>query len=365
MAWFFPLPAASRFPFESLGMSGRSRSSRSTARPTQDSAAPRAETPASSTPQSLGQRIWGWTNNLLASAIVLLIAVTFGWQAINSWHSVRPEAESAEDSSSNQSTPDSAIAWTFGFGSGRWSREELQATRSQAHKQLVERLSRVVLAANESTTFFASAQTDELLKTLVKRAPQWESEEGVVYLQDGPIPLALAARRAPRASAESDEASALQVLAWGLALPGPAPGEPEAASSDNAGADELLPEPDPETSPELAAIEKERLWVLTLCQLAAAPGSVSNVQLPSGVELTFAVDNPQGGRMIGFRSTLDAQALQASFDQFVQVHRQTTLGWRVEGDSLSAISQDNQGILIQAAWSDGQATGVWTENAPR
>ena len=28
----------------------------------------------------------GWTNNLLASAIVLLIALTFGWQAVKSWH---------------------------------------------------------------------------------------------------------------------------------------------------------------------------------------------------------------------------------------------------------------------------------------
>lgn len=366
-------------------MSGRSRSPRPSSRSNaENNCADSASTPIDSTSaKSLSQRIWGWTNNLIATSVVLVIAVTFGWQAISSWHSVRPEPRSSSVVERSSSLS-SAVSWSLGEGSGRWSREELQATRPQAHAYLIQQLKQQFELSDDGAGY-SSPQTDRLLAELLKKPAQWESPQGVVYLQDGPIPLALAARKLQGEDALSP--TTLQVVAWGLALPGPAPesdlgserqpyGSVEPRSDDSMTIDSMTvdsmpmePEPDPATHPESSqSIERSQLWVITLCRPSgpsrpSSPAEDSeSIRFPDQIEITFAVDDPRGGKMIGFRTELSDRSFQTTIDQMIRDQRGSELRWIIDGDQISGASLDDSELVIQATRSDGTLTGVWTEN---
>ncbi|MCA9105642.1 MAG: hypothetical protein KDA83_09470 [Planctomycetales bacterium] len=298
----------------------------------------------------------GWTNNLLASAIVLLIALTFGWQAVKSWHFT--------DGGEPFATPmtpavdDAATHWTLGRGNGSWSREEIDGTRLQVRQAVIGRLAKL-LDHPESLVGFETDGSAKLLESLLRRPPQWESAGGMVYWQEGPIPLALAATK-PTSTQPA------RVVAWALALPGPVENlEPRDSGADEATAPNVpIPEPETATGSAAPGTEPRRLWAVTICRNVSSGGAEpTSFELPPGLELTFAVDNMQTGQVIGFRSNLSAESFRQSIDQFVQTQRKVALRWNTTEHELSAVSVGNSAIAIQATFDSNGWSGVWTEQA--
>jgi len=321
---------------------------------------------ARSEPLTLASRIFGWTNNLLASAIVIAIALTFGLQAIGLWHESRPSDRSVEAETARRSVAraESAIRWNLGAWSGHWTRDEFQGTRDELQARLIDRLTDI-LSLDRSAIGFSTETTTRLVHSLSQRTLKWRGDSGdEVHLQDGPVPLALAVR--------SDSSGARRIVAWGVALPG-ARSDAASISGDDPQPQRSvpLPEPDPQTSGNAVASPDAadsptgptRHWVLTLCRPNddSAERSAADRQLPAECDITFAVDDPSGGRLIGFRSAARIDRLMAAIDSRRHDNGESPLTWNVTAEEAWGSSGDSEPTHVRLLLGQDGIRGLWTE----
>jgi hypothetical protein len=235
-----------------------------------------------------------------------------------------------------------------------------------------------ILRQGETSGSFDTPASARLLDQLApEQAVRSVGDSGEVHVIAGPVPLGAAIRR--------DPSGTRQIVAWGIAMPGETisdvDGNPDAPP---------VPEPDPatasletraadSTAPDSAArdrnareteteTEPNRRWVVTLCRPAdergrpadergrptAASGSFddrsfeADADLPADCEITFAIDDPAAGRLVGFRSAMRLDRLIAAIDASRAAEHRSPLRWNVTvGEAIgSADPPDRTSIRL-------------------
>ncbi len=304
---------------------------------------------------SLARRIVGWTNNLLASALVIALALTFGLRALGLWSDVRPEARTPfvplPSSIAASGGSRSLVEWSLGSWSGRWRRDEFVGSRASLLDRMAIDLESILRQGETSGSFDTPASVRLLDRLAPEQAVRSVGDSGEVHVIAGPVPLGAAIRR--------DPSGTRRIVAWGIAMPGetisdvdrnpdappvPEP-DPATASLETRAADSTAADFDArdrtarETETET---EPNRRWVVTLCRPAdergrpaAASGSIddrsfeADADLPADCEITFAIDDPAAGRLVGFRSALRLDRLIAAIDAARAAEHRSPLRWNV------------------------------------
>lgn len=350
----------------------------------------RASTATDRPPLSLARRIVGWTNNLLASALVVALALTFGLRALGLWSDVRPEPRTPLvplPSSIGSSDRTSSLAeWSLGSWSGRWRRDEFVGSRDSLLDRMAIDLEAILRQGETNGSFDTPASVRLLDRLAPEAAVRSVGDSGEVHVIAGPVPLGAAIRR--------DASGTRRIVAWGIAMPG----ETLADVDENPDAPPM-PEPDPATesletraddstestlggiaSRDRIAAETEteseprRRWVVTLCRPADKRGPSADQRgpiddrsleadsdLPADCEVTFAIDDPAAGRLVGFRSTARLDRLIAAIDASRAAKARPPLRWNVTVGEAIGSADPPERTSIRLTVDAGEVRGFRVE----
>ncbi len=269
----------------------------------------------------LAGRMWSWGTNLLATALILLLAVTFGRQALELWYadSATPDVASSFGSSTgDDALGDPAAVHSLAFGELEMAFQSstLQGDKAAAFAEL-RRLTRAVLSKNEYADRLSGPAEERLLAGLRNVQPI-EEEPGrwQIFQRDGPLlmvvgvaPLAAGAGSPPpREVAGSNR----RVVSWGLAAPA-APG----------------------------------WWTLMTCVPGdPAIGGTSKrfvPRMPEGCRRTVSLATADGAALIGFHGRGDPWLWAKFFDdEFAVADWTSQTDWRTGGGAWHASYIDGQ-----------------------
>jgi hypothetical protein len=257
----------------------------------------------------LAKRLTGWTTNLLATAVVLLLAIAGGRELVSWWR-----ADALNDSvSQEQST---AAAWTlpgdsfeleFGESPFSFQRDAVRGELSDALQRIRNRC-REALASGAIPTGDVGPAELKLLRGIVDRQPIERTDRWRIFQTEQPMPLVLGIRddcenTAATGKISTDEQTHLDLLSgkekqqisrsrlvvWGLAVP----------ATDG--------------------------WTTYTCRSVegvAHSGDLPSVQLPLPADCrkTLAIHDLNSGKLVGFRGG-DLKAAIEFFDRWAHEHR--------------------------------------------
>jgi len=232
---------------------------------------------------SLGRRIFGWSNNLLASALILLAAVVFGRQLLRWWRpAAEPPAAVENVVTIDPTLGDPTVPHALGFGS--WPGEMLRepftgdgpALLAQLRKRAVEAVARAEIPAGPP----GPAEQKMLAGLADHRPVVGEPGQWAVYEMPGPIPLVAGVRFLPGQTASKPATDAPadpspetvgpapRVVSWGFGFP-----------------------------------VSENQWTLFTYVLASPSASLAEfneLQLPEHTRRTMSMRAAGGGSLVGF-----------------------------------------------------------------
>jgi hypothetical protein len=307
------------------------------------------------------RRVIGWTTNLLATGIVLVLALGMGRELVRWWGvGSQPPAMSADPNPAGSQVDPQSLE--FGHGDYSLTRQSLAGAREAALGRLRE-LCREALAADAAGLSPPTASETAFLQRTASREPL-EEQPGrwqLHYFEDA-FPLLVGVRNAPAevrpggrdppvehrpdagATGLADRArsggSQRRVLAWGLAVPA---GENEwslytyrAARPAGSSAEPGRTTPDPLGSRKLLA----------------------DVQLPTGARRTLALRGQPGEATIGFTGRGLPETWRKELDAWFAAQGWQSDGWRsinsgwhahyrhpVSSDAAQVHFADSAGVL--------------------
>ena len=270
--------------------------------------------------KSLGKQVVGWTHNLIASAIVLMVMLTFGFQIVRSWYPGSPAIEGVIPQASLAQGP--TVELELGKAGGSWTRIEFAGTREEMLVEMIEMTRHEI----ESNRIHFHDEPDTSWNTLSKQLQNqefaWSDALGHrVYMQDGPIPLAVACRVAvDRATSAASKNESLLVGCWTLALPG--------GRMEN-------------VDPELPGVEPAlvRSWTLIVChpQSTNSQNSSAVLSIPQRFRTIYSVTDGVGHSMVKFVSDL---TLVETRNEMIQHWRDQ--GWaEVEWSDMRQVGEES------------------------
>lgn len=344
---------------------------------------------------TVANRVAGWTNNLLATSIVILIAVTLGLGALKMWGDKDDAADSAGTSEASQSRLWETEEWvSFGRGDRATERREFGGSSDQAVDLIIER--GLELAAELDVNRLPPPVSSELafLASIKELPPRRKTDSGLAsYLLDGPIPMVVTIatfdnERSIRDGQPNDLESDRRVVSWGLALPfsvsvhggDTASGGPEAdIENPEAG----KPDVGNDRAAEVSALTRWTLFAFRSPtsqsevsrlpgQLRLPPGSIETLSIASGAGMSDTgttstgetseagsgrADRSQSKRIVGFLSSDSLNANQAHFDHQFENDAWRGERWQSIGRGFSRRMQhdDFGNIEIQLDDSRGDA----------
>lgn len=246
----------------------------------------------------------GWTTNLLAIGLVLVIAVGLGRQLVE-WYGLDavPTPGPIELPLGALDPNDSgAQPPRLEFGDQGYSlvRDTLVGDREAAVAKLRERCRTLLESAGEPTR--APGQSElRFLEQSAGRAPlEQQAGRWEIHQFEGDFPLLVAIRTQPPAANPSLAEPARRVLAWGLVVPA-----------------------------------DERTWNLYLYQAAGtatdAAAVARRLPLPAGCRRTLSLVGNRGESTIGIAGSAAVQTWVQEFDRGYQQLGWKSRGWRVAG----------------------------------
>ena len=143
------------------------------------------------------KRVYGWTCNLLATAIVLWAGLTFGRQVLQWWRNDPAPAGFQQEAAAvlgedALGTPGQPLDLRWGDFTGSLRHVEFTGDRSAARAEL-RRLCESALPRAGFPTSPPGPAESRLLASLAQRPPNAETPDGwLIYEQAGPIPLVAA-----------------------------------------------------------------------------------------------------------------------------------------------------------------------------
>lgn len=261
---------------------------------------------------SLSRRISGWTTNLLATAIVVLIVVLFGRQLVALWRPPQsfqtPQAENQLAAFDDPFTP---LQLEFGNSPMVLHRQPFLGDQDAALRQLcqacAEQLEKLPWPASKTVPAAEAA----LLARVTKRPPlKLVPPDGALYQLDDSMPFVVGTKKGAGGLPNGSVGNlAERVVTWGIAVPGPDEGW--TLYSFGTRGDEVHAE--------------------------SAASSVASVPLPPGAERILTMRWPSGGRVTAFRGAGGPGQWIKFFDDWFEARgADRTIAWRGQGASRFA-----------------------------
>jgi hypothetical protein len=270
-----------------------------------------AETDSSSAPESraeeprdlgaLARRIASLSGNLLATAVIVILGLTFGRQVLTWWRGEpavvsvpTSDHDSALDGLADPSLPHQLA---FSDMSLTFNRSLFEGAEEAALARLRDECRRLELDFDDQPRALIPVD-DDVLRRLAAYESVERGEGWRMVQHGGPVITVVALRTAPNtASTGAGEASqkAESVVSWGLGLRAPETATEEAASTIR--------------------------WILFTCsgagQRVASDLNLSS-PIPPGSRRTLAMQVKGGGALIGFAGQGTAASSKEFFDQSFQ-----------------------------------------------
>jgi hypothetical protein len=282
---------------------------------------------------SLGRRMVGWTNNLLATAVILLVVLTFGFQTIQSWYPKAPESGAVL--STSPILDDSAFQLDFGDVGGRWKRADFVGTDPELFTEMISLTRREIASGNLDFRAQETASWAALSDHLQRQTAAWSDDQGHrIYVQDGPIPLAVACLLASdRATPPDSEPRSLLMGCWTLALPAGSLKPTAEGPQRTTGFDE----------------DDSNAWTLVLCQ--PQPGSLwekgSQQLVPDFFSAEFSVVDDTGQTLKKFKAERSLAETRDKIDLYWHEQGWTKIQWLESATRVQGICVTDSGRKIR------------------
>jgi hypothetical protein len=271
---------------------------------------------------SVARRVSGWTTNLLATAIVVLIALLFGRQLIALWRAPEPfPSVRAENQLAAFDDPLTPLQLEFGNSPMVLHRQPFLGDLDEALQQLCQACAEQLKQLPRPASKTVSAAEASLLARVTKRPPLklvWP--DGALYQLDDSLPVVVGTKLVagdPRAGSVGNLTE--RVVTWGIAVPGADEGWTLYAFGTQG--DDVQSE-------------------------SAADNAVS-VPLPPGAERILSIRWPGGGCVTAFSGAGEAEHWEQFFDKWFEARSaERTIAWCRHGDSRYARYSLPQGARI-------------------
>ena len=223
---------------------------------------------------SLGKTITNWTSNLVATAIVVVIALTFGSQLVSSWVPRGSLTEASEFEISQTWPTLQACSLEFGDSPFRLTREAFAGSESDVISFLQNRC-REELENDAQPVGEIGQRESKMISHSVDRTPieqvegKWRIFLGPKLDESQPLPIAIGIRdncRSYSATATEPGKSESRLVVWAMAMP----------------------------------VENDG-WTTFVAQASTLNSTLGLEQLlPITAKRTMAMTDPAGGSIIGF-----------------------------------------------------------------
>lgn len=262
---------------------------------------------------SLGRSMVGWTNNLLATAVILIVVLTFGFQTIQWWYPKTPAGGGS--STPSPILDETALQLDFGKRGGRWKRASFAGTQRELVAEMIALTRREIATGGLAFRVQDSESWTTLSDRLQGQSAAWSDAQGHrIYVQDGPLPLAVAClARDNDASRSEATAASLLVGCWTLALPA---GRLEGNLGSPAGSREFT-EGD------------SKAWTLVLCHPQPEEVSVKSgpQPLPELFSSEFSITDDTGQTLKKFKTQKSLGETRDKIDQYWHEQGWTEIQW--------------------------------------
>lgn len=251
---------------------------------------------SSPTPRSPSSRIVGFTNNLLATSVVIVVALAVGNQLISLWG--RPDASSTESPHMTSAWP--AIencAIEFGNRPFSMTSQRIEGDAEHAVQFLSKNCQEILRSAPEPVGPVGEAETRMIsdansLTPLATDEGKWRLFQ-VKNPQGDSLPMVIGLRD----DCESQGSSGTtRLVTWGLAM---AAGETE--------------------------------WTALVCQTSptSSPQQQNELDLliPNGARRTLGINGNNGGKLIGFTGS-QAESVKRFYQQLAERKNWTLMDWK-------------------------------------
>ena len=284
---------------------------------------PSANADESISSPTLSKRITGWTSNLLATAVVVILALTVGRQLVSYWSA----SDNVPASSSNlvEAWPIlESCALQFGNSPYQLQRTQMMTTNegvldslSQDCQRLLTEQAAPVGRPTEAELKMIEASTG--LVPLAEEKGEWRIFSVDQSVGGIELPTVLGIRddlRNEQGEAES------RLVVWGMALKG-----------------QTIQPPDPvenKGSPDLPAAAN---WTTYVCR--SSDQNQIEVAIPSTSRRTMSISDSRGAQLTGFAGGSAEEAKQF-FDDWSVDHQWRQIGaWQKSGETIMALFEAN------------------------
>jgi hypothetical protein len=250
----------------------------------------------------LARRLTAWTSNSLATAIVLVLALSGGRQLVR-WYQEDPlPSDHASGELALHGSSGEPLSLELAGGGHTLRRESIRGSVDDATKRL-QRFCRGVLESDVQPTEPVQPSQQRFLATLADRQPvEEDAGRWSIFRLPGLMPMVVGVRRASQAPVSAELLAEVpgRVLAWGVAVP----------SGQND-------------------------WILYQHQAVSdgvvrAPHDLP-IPLPVDSHRTLTISGQGGERTIGIAGSGDATAWQQHFDQHFKSQSWQSHGWQRSG----------------------------------
>jgi len=327
---------------------------------------------------NVGRNITTWTSNLLATAVVIIIALAVGTQLVSSFRPDEASPESEIGKLANAWPALESCALEFGDSPVQLHRESIIGDRKQAVEALVNRcrlaLEQKALPLNSEASNDPIGQTqnsdsnnqsqNDLVAKIVNStvAPPIEEKKGewrIFHVETTDshqhLPLVVGVRdnldsKSDRRNSDSRKTQT-QMVVWGLAMP-----VNSKIKSDTTTTTAEPTESKANSKSKNASTSDDSIAQWTTFVARRVPDGAAERQkaklIPEGAKRTLAIAEPNGGSLIGFQCA----NVQSAIDYYNQLATssswKTTQPWRQKADSWSAqfklpSESEIQGIQVQ------------------
>ena len=286
-----------------------------------------------------GKLITAWTSNLLATAVVIIIALVAGKHLVSSFGTLTQEANDSPLSSELvQAWPTlESCALQFGNSNLELQRDSLSGSRDQVVgflrakcRAILEKGDLVVgEQGSEESKLINELLEKQTLKPVEQNSGRWRIFEIENAKVNSPLPLVIGILDNGSIEATSKKS---RLAVWGLAL--------RSSPENDKGKNKVVKDNDPQGSTddiEHPRIETEN-WT-SFVGRAAVPTALNQLKndlIPDDSQRTVSIAGVDGGSLIGFKGG-DLDQTTAFFDRLASNRSwKTTQRWRKSAGSVSA-----------------------------
>ena len=251
---------------------------------------------------NLAQRISGLTSNLIATAIILILALAGGREVISWWRAEPEKVTTAPEVSPSESwiIPNDSHALEFGDLPLTLRRDRIQGDRSVALEELRETCKRILKSGAIAMGEIGPAER-RLIENSRNRDPiEQEPGKWRLFQAKEPIPMVVGIRDDCPPNAPSGNVQS-RMVAWGMTVP-----SSESESS-------------------------EPVWTNYSCRFInrqPSTGQRINVPLPPGGTKTLSIEDVDGASVTGFKGQSPIETMEFFSDWAKQNGIEETKSWQ-------------------------------------